>query len=768
MTETLDITPSPRILSTLGDIPFEIWQCLAELSDNSLDSFRNQAQLGQPVINARIDIYWSKESTPATEREIIVEDNGPGMSIGQLQNAARAGFSSNDPIRNLGLFGMGFNISTARLGVETLFLSATKESPEWVGIKINFSELVESRSFIAPIVTRPKESPDESGTRVIVRQLKDGVFNDIQRKKSSIQKRLEVIYTPIIDKRNVEIYFRGKKLRSRPRCVWGESRYVIYKREKVYAVQKIDRDLGETWFDTENNSYLSDDDVAELNFKESKGKSLPEHIEKRSRRLKGWIGIQRYADTAEFGIDFIRNGRKILIGEKRLFSFENPDTGSFIPEYPIDLGSTSGGRIIGELHVDYLIPTYQKNDFDATDIAWRLTIEAIRGSGPILPKRRKTFGYEETNTSPLGLLINAYRRVDAGTKNLSLQSAVAKDFRKKFEKGDPDYMQDDKWYKAVQEADREKGAPQPSPDPGDVPTDNPDEYGFPSASNEDDSTSPPPIISSNRDDLIKQSERIEQLCGDYRYNEGPPFSVTARKTNGLQIKVSNKRLPSVVFQDGVEMDFFYDETHPLLMEYSITPRQLLLLALAEKFTVRDTGINVSEVFVGLVENHLADERINVEVLKGRAQTIFSNIQERLPSLLVSRIQHAIDIVKEVESEEESLAEMLLSENPELLKAYQKVSDQAHHALAYIPLETLIRLVDKMPEEFLDERVFTLPYHGVNVGTEKVNERLRRHSVDKVLNYLRDIRSLLKGGESITKHELIRYSNTLLILEDRLV
>lgn len=775
MTATIDITPTPRILRTLGDIPFDVWQCLAELSDNSLDSFRERARLGQPVVNARVDIHWSNESTPAFDREIIVEDNGSGMSIEQLQNAARAGFSSNDPIHNLGLFGMGFNISTARLGDETIFISATKESSEWVGIKIDFGELVKNQSFTAPVVTIPKEYPDESGTRVIVRQLKNGVYNDIRRKAASIRKRLEVIYAPIIDRENVEIYLQGKKLRPHPHCVWGETRYVVRRDAKIHAVQQIDRDLGETWFDVLKNRYLSEDEAAEFDIKESKREPIPEGLVKRSRRLRGWVGIQRYSDTADFGIDFVRNGRKILVAEKGLFGFENPDTGSFIPEYPIELGSTMGGRIVGEIHVDYLIPTYQKNGFDTTDIAWRLTIEAVRGAGPILPKKRKLLEYDGDNVSPLGLLVNAYRRVDPGTKNLSLPAAVAREFRRKFEGGDPDYTQDDKWYKATQEADKERGAPKPPADPGETPSDDPDEYG-PSPIGDTEGKTPSPSDppsptphsgTTTRDDLIKHSERVEQQCGSYSYNEKPALSVTARKTIGKQIKVSGARVPFVVFQDGIEIDFFYDETHHLLAEYPITPRQLLLQALSEKFALRDPGVSAPEVFVGLVENHLADERINSEALKERAQAILNNIQDRLPSLLASRIHHAIDIVKEVASEEEALAENLLDENPELLQEYQKGSGKAHEALAYIPSETLIRLIDKMPEEFLDAKVFTLPYQQIEVGSEEAKRRLRRASVDKIVNYLRDIRSLLKGGGNTTKYELIRYSNTLSILEDRL-
>ncbi len=589
MVSTIDITPTPRILRTLGDIPFDVWQCVAELADNSLDAFREQARQGKTVANARVDIHWSSESTPTSDREIIIEDNGPGMLIDDLQNAARAGFSSNDPIHNLGLFGMGFNISTARLGDETIFISATKESSEWVGIKINFSELVKNQSFTAPIVRFPKSSPEECGTRVIVRQLKEGVFSDVRRKESSIRKRLEIVYAPMIEKDGVELYLQGKKLRAHLHCVWSEARYVVRRGNKIYAVQEIDRDLGEAWFDLFKNRYLSQDEAAEYYIKESNGEPPPEGIVKRSRRLKGWIGIQRFSNTSDFGIDFVRNGRKILVGEKGLFGFENPDTGSFTSEYPIELGSTVGGRIVGEIHVDYLIPTYQKNGFDTTDLAWRLTLEAIRGAGPILPGKRKLLGYDGDNISPLGLLVNAYRRVDPGTKNLSLSASVSRELRRKFQTGDPEYISDEKWYRAAQEADKEKGATKTPADPGDTPTDDPDDYAPPTGEKTEKTTPsgsippiPPPSLPTTRDELIKHSERMENQCGNCFYtNKTPAMVVTTRKVSGIQIKNSGSKMPYAMFQDGIEIDFFYDETHFLLAEYPISSKQLLLQGLAE-------------------------------------------------------------------------------------------------------------------------------------------------------------------------------------------
>ena len=41
---SLDITPSPRLLQVLGDIPLQPWQCLAELVDNSLDELLKQPE----------------------------------------------------------------------------------------------------------------------------------------------------------------------------------------------------------------------------------------------------------------------------------------------------------------------------------------------------------------------------------------------------------------------------------------------------------------------------------------------------------------------------------------------------------------------------------------------------------------------------------------------------------------------------------------------------------------------------------------------------
>lgn len=114
--QTADITPSPRILWVLGQIPFRPWQALAELIDNSLDAFLAAEREGALPDNARIDVNWSNSNVAAEKRVIEISDNGRGIDLETVTLAVRAGYTSNDPVGNLGLFGMGFNIATARLG----------------------------------------------------------------------------------------------------------------------------------------------------------------------------------------------------------------------------------------------------------------------------------------------------------------------------------------------------------------------------------------------------------------------------------------------------------------------------------------------------------------------------------------------------------------------------------------------------------------------------------------------------------------------------
>src|SRR5262245_21017974 len=91
-----NLTPHPRILPMLGEIVLPQWRCLAELADNSIDSFIEAKRAGTPVHSPLVSINIPTDGAQGSR--ITVRDNGPGMDVPTLEKAARAGWTSHDPI----------------------------------------------------------------------------------------------------------------------------------------------------------------------------------------------------------------------------------------------------------------------------------------------------------------------------------------------------------------------------------------------------------------------------------------------------------------------------------------------------------------------------------------------------------------------------------------------------------------------------------------------------------------------------------------------
>lgn len=769
---SLDITPTPRVLRTLGDIPFALWQCIAELVDNSIDAFQQSEKQGCQIKKPRIDITWSSDAVAAKDKELVVSDNGPGMSLATLQKAVKAGYTSNDPINNLGLFGMGFNIATAKIGDHTSVLSLEPNSNEWSGIEIDFEALIKSQNFSAPIISAPKSTHEDSGTKIICRKIKANIIAEAKAKESLIRKQLETIYTPILLAGKINIFLQGKILRPRKRCVWDESRYVIYKGDQIHAIQHIDVNLGKSYFSTLKNRYLSSDESSDLDIMISRGEPLPSGVIERDRRLKGWIGIQRFCDTSEFGIDFIRNGRKILIFDKSLFSFENPDTLTNNLEYPVELGSTLGGRIIGELHVDFLIPTYQKNGFDPTDPSWRLVVEGIRGAGPLLPQSRSALGFDVVNSSPLGQLFNAYRRADPGTKRLAIPNATAKDLYQKFLNGEAEYQTDEKWYEIAKEIDQNNsdGSKPVTPvNSGSNDSDTVDDYLSPNQTtgNSVEATSAVKLPSLPQNTTLQilrsNSSKYQYLTGSYSYNNNKGLDVTAFRLEKGEIRINGKRLACHLIQDGVTCEFFFDPTHLLFTEFPVSEKQVLLTLLSEKFRIRDQ-VAQQDALEALFINHLGDERINTQRLQERAHALLCGIRERLPDLLLPVLSEANAHVLEVDSDGEFLYKRLMQDAPNLLAVYQSGGNGSEQALNFISDSAVLRLIKKFPHLLFDGHLFQIPYSSINMASDASNRRLRDLAVSTVTTYLEDLINLFAEQRS-SKWQMMRVCNTLNYLEE---
>ena len=459
-----DLTPHPRILPMLGEIVLPQWRCLAELIDNSIDSFIEALRADTPVQGPHVSISVPTGSSHGSR--LSVRDNGPGMDTDTLERAARAGWTSHDPINNLGLFGMGFNIATARLGSRTTIWTTRSGASEWVGLKIDFSQLMKQQEFISPALSRPKPNPDLSGTEVIVESLKPEQVEWFSKayNRSSITKQLGRTYSSMIGPASTPVGFRleinGNQVRPKLHCIWGgpgnsERSVETTRHGTVDAFQSFDIHLPSRPFCTQCWNWLGPNQEVCPSC-EASGV-----VVQRDRRVHGWLGIQRYLDRNEYGIDILRNGRKIEVGNKDLFKWFDESVDSEEIEYPID-DPRDRGRIVGEVHLDHCRVPYTKDRFVREDTAWREMVEIVRGTTPIRPDIARTMGAGENN-SPLYRLFQAFRRSNPHNRRAGGWDRIlvvpdnerAKLMARRFDAGESDYETDLQWWELVEEAEAE-------------------------------------------------------------------------------------------------------------------------------------------------------------------------------------------------------------------------------------------------------------------------------------------------------------------------
>ena len=119
-----DFTPDPKVLIALTHTPMQPLDALCELIDNSIDSFYGAKIQGVTIDNPVIIVSLpSRKQLTSNSGILRIQDNGTGMTAENAEKAIKAGFSGNNPYDTLGLFGMGFNISTGKLGNKTIFMT---------------------------------------------------------------------------------------------------------------------------------------------------------------------------------------------------------------------------------------------------------------------------------------------------------------------------------------------------------------------------------------------------------------------------------------------------------------------------------------------------------------------------------------------------------------------------------------------------------------------------------------------------------------------
>jgi len=774
----MDVTPSPRILRMLGEIEFAEWQCIAELIDNALDDFTEIRRTGQTWPGGfKVSVTLPSSGASLEESEVVVQDTGRGMSRASLESAVRAGWSSNDRFDKLGLFGMGFNVSTARLGARTRVTTTRIGDPAWTGVEIDFDVI--SDDFEAKDLSESKPDLSEHGTRIQIGNLKRQHAEWLRRHPDQLRDFLGRVYSWILSTSPIQIWVGGIQVKPRIHCVWGAERYVTYgagaNAEQIPARINIDE-------------VFEPADACALcgNWQDSGMAACREcgsnDLIQRERRLHGWLGIQRHLDKRDYGIDFLRNGRKILQSDKRIFDWTNPNdpVSGVITEYPVELAH-QGGRIIGEIHLDHVPVTYSKNAFDYSDRGWRAAMDYLRGEGPLLPKNADRFGFDR-NTSVTAKLIEGYRRTDAGRRSLIPGNGsepiheTTREWARRFWAGDAEYQTDQKWWEAVESHEARKSSKKVEVATAESPIDA-DEQAVLAALGVSPNTVPEPLALSGPsvrqavavpppasetsqerlERLTRESKPMPELSLNYGLPDMGVLAVSAYSVTESELldELGEKTPVWVKIGAGRTVSAFFDSHHDTFNRFGTSFEDALLMELVPLLKVRsESKVSHSEIAARLRAACLADTAVDFYTIQNQARELIDEIKARMVDQVAVNPQRAVQYLSP--DERTSIESGVVSEGSTFTN---RVWEDGSFII-YAPALYLVKLLEGWPEAFMDDKVFRGPF------ADLASPSSQRMSVAKVVGYLNDLATVvtLQVKPSVSQLQRIRWSIGLLAEE----
>ncbi|SCZ54747.1 Histidine kinase-, DNA gyrase B-, and HSP90-like ATPase [Arthrobacter sp. UNCCL28] len=747
----MDITPSPRILRMLGQIEFDEWQCIAEFADNAFDDFTEILDSGQSWPGGfKVSVTLPGPGAGLSGAEVVVRDTGRGMTRETLEQAVKAGWSSNDRFDKLGLFGMGFNVSTARLGRRTRVLTTRQGDPEWIGVEIDLDEL--GADFEAPDITEPKDDPSDHGTKIIVSNMNRDRAEWLQRNAENLRTTLGRVYGWLLDNRPFELWVQGNRVKPRRACRWGEDRSIIYgsgaSSEKIPAYIEIDQtfqpaDACELCGNWQNPG------------KEACDQCGSDQLRERERRLHGWLGVQRHLARRDFGIDFLRNGRKILQYDKSLFNWRNPNdpTGAVEVEYPIELAN-QGGRLIGEIHLDYVPVHYDKTAFEYSDRAWRAAVDYLRGEAPLQPEKAKNAGYAP-NASPLARLYKGYRRNAAGIRCLIPGDGSrplheeTRQWAQKFWAGDPEYQTDQKWWDQVQAHEQRLTEAKLAKATGGV-KDDADEAAVlaalgvvpgPDEDAETSATSPDPAPAPPKTETVQErltrytiaGVLVPELTRDFGLPELGQMKVESRAVSEAIMDSEGNPTPVWLAQGpGGTATALIDVTHDAFTKLGIEPAELLLAEVTAALKVKaDSHLSHSQIASRLRAACMPDTAVDPQVIRAQASELLAEVRQRMADNVASDPQRALGFLDP--DEQTATENALIADGADKLTATLGGSGQF---ILYAPPLYLVKLLESWPEAFMEGKVFSGAYQTLTSASS------RRLSLARIVGYLNDIATLL--------------------------
>lgn len=763
--ETLDLTPSPRILDVIADVDMSVEECLAELIDNALDEIA-AAQRQDLGFEGHVEIALPYGADKVDKDSIIsVTDTGRGMSLTQMREALRAGSSGNARYGSLGLFGMGFNIATGRLGYSTTVKSGRAEDDHWTIAVIDIQAMGSQDSFQVPMSTEPK-SLGEHGTAVKVSRLRtdtvkrlswNGIANRVKTRLGETYSYMlrsvegtEIAGAQVIGGLGIGLTLNGSSIRPYLPCIWSPERSVTYKGQDVPAVTEVHYRLKPA-FACMSCGHWHSETILDL---ESCVECGSDQVVIRDREIRGWLGVQRYDDTDDFGISLIRQGRTIRHLDKELFEWSNPDTGERFVEYPFELGR---GRIVGELHLNHLPVNYRKTDFGRDNLAWNTVRHEIRGDGPLKEELAKQLGYG-FNASPLGMLCHAYRRYDPGYRYLvpgndgKAMAEQARKWGRHFREGLSDYQSDEMWWKNVVRHEEKKLGQVDDDDaeldvedllpPGRLKAgeDSPEE-------SSEDAGDQVPVLETRDERLARYRNGgrvIPQLDGAEIVipDRSTTIRVTAYTTTGVDLVEGADRFSSTNLEAGV-VELFIDQNHPLLGDYGWNPVDVAAMVLHDAAAAFLRYEGKAGSFVERILDQVGDRKVDAAAIRLSAADLLDRMREASKPLIASDppgFWAKLSSTAKTETQKAAAAEA---------SADWDALERSGGYAEFLSPRAFEDLVIETPEQTLDGGIFTMSYSSWQ------DESIREEKLSHLTSLIRDLKRTLAVTDRLSSRELLR-------------
>jgi len=736
---TINLTPDPKILRTLGNLELKGWQCTAELIDNAIDSMLKQKE---NTSKNSIIVEIPSPSRIRKNEPLLIKDNGSGMNPDQLESCLKAGYTSRD-VDNLGLFGMGFNIATARLGDVVEVWSSTEDMNEDIGVKIDLLEMQIKKSFERELLTRTKTF-FPSGTSIEISNY-HGRAEKLLNKKNIIEELRKTYSESLYNEYGITLTVNNEEIEPYPFCTWSEERFVTYKGDNIPAVIHFEKDLGIKIF-CERCLVFLDNSRSDISGQVlCPNCNLPDKTKDRNIVVKGWVGIQRYNDEEDYGINIIRNGRIIKKKDKSFFYWEDwydKNNGQGFKEYPIEQ-TYAGGRIVGEVIADFITPSYTKNSFEETDSLWLNAVGVVRGIQPLQVEKAKKLGFNK-NKSPLALLFYGYRRSSPpgkrylipGNSRGKARYEDAREWGRRFREGDLEYQDDSKWWEAVLEAELRED--ENDTDPTEIPT------------------------GDKPTTEVTEEEPRDLFPGKKVHIDNITYSLEKELNQQPYQLVIINYWPEIEFHQPIifdstkpsHFDVYINNNHALFRDFADGWQDLVMMEIAAKFYDKLDDVSawpVNRIYYELKLKYSKDSMLNIDQLVNSSKSLMKDIQN---NLCMGEIGYKLKPKPILEKDELKLLKQnfLKIENRNIPEPDKLLNTSCY--LKYMDIKYIFKFIESYPQYIFDNMFFALPYENLD------DKDIKQAQLKRFLGYLNDVKWFI--------YELSEYPDELIKKEKNMI